>query len=106
MFRGVDPTVAACAMLGGAQLGRTSLGGSAVDEDGLTVDPAGGAGQERHGLGDVLRFTQPLERVVARDLLDQLWALTLQERRSCAGAGRDRVDGDVAAVQLTSQDQP
>src|SRR5918994_4351682 len=62
-------------------------GDAAVGVDGLAVDPAAGAGEEGHDLGDVAGDAQAPERVQARHVLDGRLVLAIEEQRRGRRAG-------------------
>src|ERR1039457_3102551 len=81
------------------------LGEAAVGEDDLAVDPAGGAGEEGDGLGDVLGLAEALEGGGLGQVRDGRVVLSVEEQCGGGGAGGDGVDGDVLAAQFAGQDQ-
>jgi hypothetical protein len=85
--------------------GRIGSGGAAVGQDDLAVDPAGRAGQERDDLGDVGGGAEALQRGRGGGAVDGGLVLALEVQGGGGRAGGNGVDGDVAAPQLTGQDQ-
>src|SRR5438309_4110264 len=77
---------------------------AAIGPDHLRVHPAArGASQERDNVGDVFWPREALERRKPTELLDLCLGLALQKQLRRHRAGRDRVDGDLAAVQFVGE---
>src|ERR1019366_3837013 len=66
---------------------------AAVSEDDLAVDPAGGPGEERDGLGDVAGLGEALQRGGLGRVRDGGIVLGVEEEGGVGRAGGDRVDG-------------
>src|ERR687897_2370375 len=84
---GAGPVAAGPGLL--VRSGQPALGSgdAAVGVDGLAVDPAAGADEEGHDLGDVAGDAQPPERVQARQVLDGRLVLAIEEQRRNRRAG-------------------
>src|SRR3954451_24036485 len=81
-----------------------SLDDATVGAQYLPVDPAAvGAGQEGDHVRDVLRRPEALERRLLGEAVDRLLVLAVEEQVGRGRAGRDDVDGDVAAAQLAGE---
>src|ERR1700754_4317204 len=84
---------------------RDTLNRPAVDVNRLAVDPTAWAGEERDGLGRVGRLAETLHRRLDPNALQDLYRFALKEQRRRHRTRSHRIHGDIAATQLTSQDQ-
>src|SRR5262249_28749254 len=80
-------------------------GDAAVGVDDLAVDPPARPGQEGDHLGDVRGSAQAPERGAGRGLGDGLLVSAAEEHGGGGPAPGDRVDRDVAAAQLSGEDE-
>src|SRR6201982_2236864 len=79
---------------------------AAVWADYLPVDPAAmGSGKEGDAAGNIVGLAEPLERSYASGLLDQFFALALEEKRGGNGSWGNGIDGDLVSAKFICEDR-
>ena len=79
---------------------------AAVWAEYLPVDPTAiGSGQEGDDAGNIVGLAEPLERSYASGLLDQFFALALEEKLGGNRSWGNGVDGDLVSAKLIGEDR-